>query len=113
MMQIMLQNIGWQESYVRMSLEANRIKIVAMKEQTDRDAALDEEDALWDLEVFQYGANVLAAISGGTSSPKVKEPSALQSALGGAMSGAAAGWMIGGGYGAAIGAVIGAAASFL
>jgi len=94
MMQLMARRIGWEESYAKMVIESMRIKIVAKKEETDQNAHIDESDAKWDLEVFQYGSNVLAAVSGGTAST-AKAPSKLQSAIGGALTGAAAGAMIG------------------
>jgi hypothetical protein len=120
MMQIMARRIGWRGEFVKTSVEANRIKIVAKKEQTEQDATYDEHDAKWDLEVLQFGANVMAASAGGTSTSPLKSPTKAQSAIGGAMMGGAAGYMVGaeigsvgGPYGAAIGAVLGAAVSML
>ena len=125
MIQMMSRRIAWNESLTRMTVESNRIKIVAKKEESDLNATYDEEDGKWDLEVFQYGANAMAAISGGVAGAKLKPPSQLQSAIGGGMMGAAAGGMIGGAiaggetgsmagpYGAAIGAVLGAAMGML
>ena len=110
MLQLMLQRLSLEESYVKMVIEGKRIKIVAEKEETDRNAELDKFDGLWDLEVFQYGANVMASVSGGTATPH--RPSTAQSVLGGAMSGAAAGAMIPG-LGPLAGGIIGAAAGFL
>ena len=117
---LMLQRVSWEEGYAKMSVEANRIKIVAMKEQTDQNAVIDEADAKWDLDVFQSGANVMAASAGGTSTSGIKGVSKAQSAIGGAMMGGAAGYMVGaqigsvgGPYGAAAGAVLGAAVSLL
>ncbi len=119
MLRLMLQRISFNDSYARLVVEGKRIKIVAKKEQLEADAKIDESDALWDLEVFQYGSNVLAAIGGGVGSPGAKEPSKTMSALGGAMSGAAAGAMVGSvvpGIGTAVGAIggaiLGAASSF-
>ena len=120
MLRLLLQRVSFEAEYARMSVEANRIKIVAKKEQTDQDDTIDEQDALWNLEVFQYGANVMAGIAGGTSGNKMKSPSKTASVIGGAMAGAGAGAMIGaevgsvgGPWGAAIGAVVGAAAAWL
>jgi len=120
MMNLMARRIGWEESYTRMLVEANRIKIVAKKEQTEGDAEIDEKDAKWDLEVFQSGGNLMASIGGGTVVPNMAGKNKAASAIGGAMAGAAGGAMIGaqmgsagGPYGAAIGAVIGAAAGLL
>ena len=98
-------------------VEANRIKVVMKKEQTETDAEFDEADAAWDLGVFQHGANVLAGIQGGVLPSDKKKTNKMASALGGAMTGAAAGAIVGaeyggtggGPYGAVIGAVLGAA----
>lgn len=118
MLNLMLSRIGFNESLAKLSVEANRIKIVANKEYVDRNIEIDKEDALWDLSVFQYGANVMASISGGTSVTKTSGPSTAQSAIGGGLSGAAAGAMVGSTVGAPvpgaiIGGVLGAAAGLL
>lgn len=105
--------LEYQKSVSQMLAEAYRIKIVAKKEERDANLKIDESDALWDLEVFQYGANLMAAIGGGTSSPNTKQPSTSQSMIGGAMTGAAAGAMIGGPPGAIIGGILGAASGLL
>lgn len=71
-------------------VETYRMAIVALKEQVDMDYALDQKDKLWDLQTWQYGANVLGAIAGAASS--TFNPSEnRQSALGGALAGASAG----------------------
>lgn len=111
MLTLMLNRVNWEAAYVHTVVESKRIKIVAKKEQTDMDADIDKRDALWDAEVFQYGANLLGSIGSGVVKPD--KPSQLQSMLGGAMTGAAAGGMVGGPHGAAAGAVIGAASAFL
>lgn len=121
MFQAMMQHTSFEETYMKTMIEGMRIKIVAKKEQEEVDAAFDESDALWDLEVFQYGANMLAAISGGTAVPgQGKKPSTVQSMIGGALSGATAGAMVGaetgmvsGPVGAVIGGVLGGAAGLL
>lgn len=97
----------------QLMVEAYRIKIVAKKEEIDANQEHDVADAKWDLEVFQYGANVMASVAGGTSYPTGKKNVAM-SAIGGALSGAAAGAATGammtGPYapiGAAIGGLLG------
>ena len=110
--------LEYQKSVSQLLAEAYRIKIVAKKEETDMNIKIDEEDGLWDLEVFQFGANLLASIGGGTVNPGGKGPSTAQSVIGGGMSGAAAGAMIGGssgksGWGGAIGGLLGAASGLL
>jgi len=113
--------LEYQKSVSQMIAEAYRVKIVAKKEETEVNAKFDEADAQWDLEVFQYGGNLLGSIGGGVLNPNSKGPSTMQSAIGGAMSGAVAGAMIAGAsqgaiagpWGAAAGAVLGAASAFL
>uniref|UniRef100_A0A6M3KTC7 Uncharacterized protein n=1 Tax=viral metagenome TaxID=1070528 RepID=A0A6M3KTC7_9ZZZZ len=109
----LIERVRFEEAVARVSVEAKRIHIVSSKEQTDQDYAFDEADGKWDLEAFQYGANVLAAIGGGTAQTGRERPSKAQSALGGAMSGAAAGASIGGAPGAAIGGILGLGAALL
>ena len=120
MMNMMARRIGWEESYVRLLIESKRIKIVAKKEQTDQDATIDEADAKWDLEVFQYGGNLMASIGGGTAIPNMAKKNVGASVLGGAVTGAAAGAYVGSvvpgigtAFGAVVGGVLGAAAGFL
>lgn len=108
----LIQRVEFERHVAILTSEAKRIRIVAVKEQTDQDLTISEEDARWDLEVFQYGANVLASIGGGTAGTK-KEPSKAQSAIGGALAGAAMGAQVGGGPGAIIGAAVGLGASLL
>lgn len=101
--------------------EIYRMKIAAKSDQNKMDMDIDDKDAKWDLEVFQYGANLMASIGGGTANTNKPGPSQSQSAIGGALSGAAAGAMVGStfgpGPGTAIGAVaggvLGAASAFL
>ena len=90
-------------------VEMYRIKIVAKKEQCESQFELDEKDARWALDMYQYGVDMLGGIGGGTVGAGAK-PSKTQSALGGALSGAATGAMVGSavpGIGTAIGAGIG------
>ena len=78
----------------RLMIEAYRIKIVAKKEENDDSIEYDVADAKWDLEVYTYGGNLLAAPGGGVSVPTGKKNTAA-SAIGGALSGAAAGAIVG------------------
>ncbi len=119
-LQVINMKLEYQKIVSQFIVEANRLKVVALKEQIDTDVKYDEADATWDLSVFQYGSNVMAGISGGTASATQKQPSTAQSMIGGAMTGAATGAMIGSavpGIGTAIGAVaggvIGAASALL
>jgi hypothetical protein len=123
MLQFTIQRYAWELDTVKTTIEADRIKIVAMKEMAESNHSIDEQDALWDLTVFQHGANVLASIGGGTAVPTQKKSNQAASALGGALSGAVSGAMIGGTatlwtgpgafIGAGIGAVLGAAVGLM
>ena len=113
--------LEYQKIASAMTIEAHRLKIVSKKEEYETNMTIDEKDALWDLQVFQHGANLLASIGGGVAVPGGgKGPSQLQSAVGGALSGAAAGAMVGSAVpgigtvtGAIVGGVLGAGSAFL
>lgn len=115
--QVIQLKMKFQLAVSQLTAEVNRMKIVALKEQTDRDADLDDLDARWDLEVYQHGANVMAAPGGGTAIPKGKGMAA--SMLGGALSMGAMGAMAGPALGLtapiglAAGALLGAASGSL
>jgi hypothetical protein len=112
MLKNLMERVRFEEAVARISVEAKRIHIVAVKEEVDQQAQFDEADGKWDLEAFQYGGNLLAAIGGGTASIPGANPSKSQSALGGALSGAAAGAQFGP-WGAMAGGVLGLGASLL
>jgi succinate dehydrogenase flavin-adding protein (antitoxin of CptAB toxin-antitoxin module)/uncharacterized membrane protein len=122
MLQFLMQKYMWEESYAKLVIESRRIKIVAKSEETANNLDIEAKDSRWDLESFQYGANMLAAISGGTQLAGKNETEINQTAstIGGALSGAAAGAQIGSSYppygtaiGAGIGAIVGGVGSYL
>ncbi len=87
--------------------EAGRLKFVALSERDKQDVLYDVEEWLWELKLFQYGANVLSAqVTGGQVLPE--RPSQMSTTLGGAMTGAAIGTgQAGPGIGTAVGAIVG------
>lgn len=102
--------LQFQQSLSHMGIETRRLRIVAKSEESDKNLKYDEADAKWDLEVFQYGGNLLASISGAAHYVPNKEDNRAQSAIGGALSGAATGAMIGSavpGIGTVAGAIAG------
>jgi hypothetical protein len=114
--------LQYQYQLSALTIEANRLKIVAKKEETDTNLKIEEADATWDLEMFKYGSNVLGSIAGTAvnQGSNLHTGSGVGSAIGGALSGAAAGAMLGamkggpgGPIGAAIGGVLGLATGFL
>ena len=65
--------------------EANKLRIVAKKEQTDKDADLDVMDARWPIELLTMEGNLIANITG--AAHMIDKPtSTAQSAISGAMS---------------------------
>lgn len=123
---LLVTQLDYEKAYMLAVLEQRRLKIVAKGEQNETDRSIDESEASWDLEVVQHGANMLAAIAGGTIAPvsgsgrSQAQRSSIGGAISGALSGAAAGAMIGaqigavgGPMGAGIGAVLGIGASLL
>ncbi len=117
MMQLFNNRLAHNKDLAALVTELNRLKIVAFKEQTDKEIQLVEDDALWEIKLWQYGSNVLAAPGGGTAVYKNAASagggSAIGGAIGGALAGAGAGAQIGGktgvgaGWGAAGGAIVG------
>jgi len=96
---------------VRNSMDSNRMKIIAKREEDEANLEYDVEDVMWDAEVFQRGANVLSAASGAVVSAPAK-PSRIQSGLGGALAGAAVGEQYYGHWGGLAGAIIGGTAGY-
>lgn len=102
-----------QDAMAGKDIEWRRMCLVAYMEQATTNMEMKDKRYRWELENYQYGANMLGAISGGTSSAAGGRTNKVTSALGGALSGAAAGAVISGGnpVGAAIGGIVGLGAS--
>lgn len=102
----------WRRIVTSMSAEFARIYLAAYFERDESYLDKLAKDATWDMEMYQYGCQVMACISGTASTvTKVKSQSALGGALSGAMAGAATGAMVGGPVGAGIGGALGLAGS--
>jgi len=87
------QQVTGKQNVATTSVEANRIKFVALGEQSKQDLLYDVEEWLWQLKIFQYGSNVLSGIAtGGQVLPE--RPSQMSTTLSGALSGAAVGMML-------------------
>lgn len=91
--QLLQLHISSNESIVKAALDLYRTKAVMKKEELDEQLDIDMKDYQWPLELYQKGGNVLASISG-ASTTKPDTPSKMQTVLGGAMSGFSAGMMI-------------------
>jgi hypothetical protein len=95
-----------------LTLDSNRLQIIAQTEKTKEQLLIAEHAGRWNLDTFAYGTAVLGGIGSGALIPgkKSQAVSALSGAVAGAAAGAAVGAAAGGVgavYGAAIGAVIG------
>jgi len=114
-----IRDEGAYHNFTHLLVETLRIQAVLKKEELEEQLQIDESDAKWDLELYRYGANMLAAVTGGVTQGNDKKSKAV-SALGGAISGAATGAAIGSivpgigtGIGAAGGALLGIGMSLL
>lgn len=112
--------VEWRKSVISLSVESARIYLAAYGDRDDDYLEGLHKDATWDLEMYQYGTQVMASISGNASQSAPRKSKA-GSAIGGALSGAAMGAAIagaskgavGGPTGAAIGATLGIAGALL
>lgn len=106
-----------------MNGEIYRVGVVAQQEYLSKDVELAVQDASWNMQLWQPGANLLASVSGGVtsggsttkghdgSSPNSSIGGAITGGIGGAMQGAAVGSVVPGlgtGLGALIGGALGA-----
>lgn len=93
MLNLLFHRIAWREAIMKVTIEGQKIKIIASKEENDLNIDIDENDALWDLEAFQYGANLIGAIGGGTAVTKMKRAATWKTVLGNVLG---AGGLLGG-----------------
>jgi len=112
----LFNKLNMQQTGEHLTAEVSRLSIIAQKEYTDTEAEYTVKDSLWNLDLWQYASNMLAAASGGTNAAGMNTPSKGQSALAGALSGAGLGAMVTPNnpvVGAAAGAAIGGTAGYL
>ena len=110
--------VEWRRLITTMSAEFARLYAATKSDIDGHYLDVKAKDAIWDIELYQYGANILSSISGSALS-KGYVPSS-RSTMGGALSGALSGGATGAMMmpanpvlGAAGGAAIGLAASLL
>lgn len=111
MIRIMLFKVDAGRGMTQLQSEINRINIISQKERDREQVEIDALQATWDLEIFQYGFNVLGALQGG-GAPGLKGLSKGESALAGAASGASIGAQFGP-QGAIAGGLIGGIGGYL
>jgi hypothetical protein len=109
-----MAQVEYEKAVAHYTIEANRMGIAAEKDQTDGNLAIAVGRTKFDFDAFQYGANILASVSGGTAYTDGDTPSQTQSSLAGALAGAALGNQISGNWqGAAVGGALGLGLSLL
>ena len=126
MKQMWTSSIQAKRDMVTLQMDISRTSIAVGVDSIRFATDLDKLDLLWDLEVWQAGANILASVSGSvTSTLKDLGPTRAQSAVAGTITGAGAGYMLagenfgpilgatGGPAGAIVGAGIGLVAGLL
>jgi hypothetical protein len=109
-----MAQVEYEKAVTHYSIEAERLGIAARKDQADGNLGIIVGRAKFDFDAFQYGANILASVSGGTAYTNGDTPSQTQSSLAGALAGAAIGSQISGNWqGGAIGGALGLGLSLL
>ncbi len=114
MLRILIQKIEYTRAWAALTIDARRLQIAAYGDQLTEDKVIAVGKEKWNLEMWQYGANLLAAISGGTATSSKVEGNQVARVVGGALSGASAGALLGAAIGGsdssggAIGALLGA-----
>lgn len=133
-----LRRVELSRAAAALQAEISRMTIVAKSEEQKQNLEIDAQEAIWDLETWNYAMNMLSAQhGGGPGSSGARKANPIASALGGALSGAVAGAMVGnmvapavaagtdaagtaiaasaggGPIGAGIGLILGAAAGYL
>jgi hypothetical protein len=118
-MKVVQMKLEYSKAVMSFTLQVAAVSIIAKKEELEQLLDIEEQDHLWDLEVYQYGSSVMAAIRGAVVQDTPK-PNKLLSAAMGAVSGALMGAEIGSAIpvigtviGAIIGAIIGGIAGYL
>ena len=121
------KNAAWRQdchrALVQYGFERERMTIAANVDYQNQLATIAEGEAKWPLTVYQYGGNLLAAVSGGVAVPS-KSTGGWQSSIGGLMQGMSMGSQFGSmfkqegggnysGYGSIIGGIIGLIAAFI
>ena len=69
--------------------QLSQLTVVAKSEEQQINQQWENAEATWDLDLFQYGNNVLASIAGAASSAKQQSQTSLQKGMGAVMMGGA------------------------
>lgn len=115
MVRILLQQKEFERAIASMYIDYGRIDIAANTDYQTELKAIAADKARWPYEIYKYGANMLAAMGGGTTSSVPMDGNKTARIIGSGLSGAAAGAMVGayiskesgGGIGALVGGIAG------
>lgn len=106
-------HLKWNESVIVNYSNMYKLYYAAVIDANAQDMDMQNRDALFDLNLYEYARAMLGVISGAQGTVSKPEMSSTTKAISGAMGGAAMGASVGGPWGAAIGGILGLAASFL
>jgi len=95
MVRLYLQRLEYTRVGAALTLDLKRLSIAAMQDYLTEQKAIAGDAGRWPLEVYKYGANMLAGISGGTTGSVPVDGSKTARIIGSGLSGAAAGAQIG------------------
>ena len=116
MIRLHLQKIELGRVIMAITIDELRLAIAANADYNTEVKALAADLGRWPLEIYKYGANMLAGIGGGTTSSVPMDGNKTARIIGSGLSGAIAGATIGasfGGSGAGYGAILGGIAGAL
>lgn len=94
MVRMYLQKMEYQRTIQASSIEKNRLGIAAEQDYNTELKALAADEARWELEVYKYGGNMLASITGGTVGSVPVDGSKTARIIGSGLAGAVAGAQI-------------------
>ena len=120
MLRLFLQKKEFERAIAAMSIDYRRLAIAGQNDYKTETKAIESDEMKWPMEIYKYGANLLAGIGGGTTSSVPMDGNKTARVVGSGLSGAAAGAMIGvasgisggGGYGAIAGGIAGLLSGF-
>lgn len=115
MIRLFLQKAEFQRVIAALTIDQLRIAIAAQTDYKTETKAIAADLKRWPLEVYKYGANMLAGVGGGVTSSVPMDGNKTARIIGSGLSGAVAGAMVGGqiggnegaGYGALLGGLAG------